>query len=118
MRYQDILPITREELRSALESDDAGRASRAIIAIALHESDWQWAEQQCLNALKDKRMDVRAAAIVGLGHIARIHGKITLSRVLLELQAVKSDESLRGIAEDALDDIVIFVKEAKSGPPQ
>jgi hypothetical protein len=118
MRYKDILPITREELKGALESDDAGRASRAIIAIALRDSDWQWAEQQCLNALKNKRIDVRAAAIVGLGHIARIHGKITLSRVLPELQAAKSNKSLRGIAEDALEDIVIFVKGAKSDSRQ
>lgn len=110
MKYEDVLPISRQELRDALASDSNERAARAIIAAALHDPDWTWAEQQCLVALQDKREEVRAAAIIGLGHIARVHGRSTLSVVIPALKALSSDQHLGGMVEDAIDDILMFVR--------
>ena len=110
MKYEDIPPVGRQELRDALLSDSDERAARAIIGTALHDPDWAWAEQQCLAALNDKRHDVRAVAATGLGHIARIHGKSTLSVVIPALEALRSNQALCGIAEDAIEDILMFTK--------
>jgi len=110
VEYESISPISRKELREALNSQSDECAARAIIATALHDPDWTWAEQQCLLALQDKRQEVRAAAIVGLGHIARIHGRSTLSVVLPALETLRSDQDLGGTAEDAIEDILLFVK--------
>ncbi|HLZ51035.1 MAG TPA: hypothetical protein VKP61_09800 [Candidatus Acidoferrum sp.] len=110
MKYEDILPISREELREALTSDSDERAARAIIATALHDTDWAWAEQQCLMALQDRREDVRAAAIIGLGHIARVHRRSTLSVTIPALKALRFDQHLGGTVEDAIEDILMFVR--------
>ena len=109
MKYEDIRPISRRELVDALASDSDERAAKAVIAVALHDRDWSWAEQQCLLALHDKRHDVRTAAVVGLGHIARIHGKSNLSIVIPALEALRSHQALRGAVEDAIEDILMFV---------
>ena len=110
MKYEDVLAISRQKLRDALASKSDDRAAKAIIAIALHDPDWTWAEQQCLAALHDRRQEVRAAAIIGLGHIARIHRKSTLSSVIPALEALRSDEDLGGMVGDALEDIIMFVQ--------
>ena len=110
MQYEDILPISREQLHRALTSESEEHAARAIIAVGLYEPDWRWAEQTCVQALQDSREDVRAAAITSLGHIARIHGRITVARVIPELEGLRSHPTLGGVAEDALEDILRFVK--------
>lgn len=110
MRYEDVSPTTRQELRDALASDSAERAARAILATALYDTDWRWAEQQCLSALQDKRQEVRAAAIVGLGHVARVHGKSTLTVVIPALEALGSSKDFAGIVEDAIEDILLFTQ--------
>ena len=109
MLYEDIQPISRADFRRALDSSVEEHVARAVLAVALHDVDGKWAEEQCLNALKDPRQNIRAAGILGLGHIARIHGSITTSRVCPELEALKSDPTLGGVAEDALEDITLFV---------
>ena len=110
MKYEDISPISRQELRDALTSESNERAARAIIATALHDPDWTWAEQQCLVALQDERREVKAAAIVSLGHIARVHGRSTLSVTIPALQGLRGDQHLGGMAEDAIEDILMFVR--------
>jgi len=110
VKYEDVSPISRQELHSALASDSEESAARAILAVALHDPEWTWAEQQYLLALQDKRAEVRAATVISLGHIARVHGKSTLSVVIPALEALRSDQGLGGIVEDALEDILMFVK--------
>jgi hypothetical protein len=80
--------------------------------MSLNESDWPWAEQKCLAALHDQPELVRATAITGLGHLARLHQTITKEVVVPALENLKGDPHLGGIAEDALDDIAMFA----SGP--
>jgi hypothetical protein len=76
--------------------------------MALHETDWRWAEQRCLAALGDNRGEVRAAAITGLGHLARVHHVVTADVVIPKLRELQDDPQLGGLAEDALEDITLF----------
>jgi hypothetical protein len=76
--------------------------------MALHETELSWAETQCVSALKDDRLEVRKAAIQGLGHLARIHGKLTIPGITDELGHLRNDPELGGIVEDTLDDILVF----------
>ncbi len=110
MEYHDLPPVSHAELYAALSSPAAERAAAAVISVGLHEPDWRWAEQVCLDVLKDAREEVRAAAVTSLGHIARVHGKITARIVIPALESLLNDPSLGGIAEDALEDIRLFAK--------
>ncbi len=114
MEYEQIVPISRQEADRALDSGSEGHAAKAMIAVALHEPDRRWAEQKCLQGLRDHRAEVRAAATVGLGHIARIHRQMTTAVVLPQLKALRSDPLLGGVADDALDDILIFLGDGES----
>lgn len=46
----------------------------------------------------------------GIGHLARIHGKINHKNVLTALTSVMDNAELSGRAEDAMSDIDMFVK--------
>jgi hypothetical protein len=109
LKYEDPPPIGRSEVLRELASGDEDLASSALIRMALHEPDWQWAEGVCLSMLSDLRKDVRNAALVALGHLARIHGKLHLESVIPSVKRLFGDAESRGVAEDTLEDIIQFV---------
>ena len=115
MKYEELAPISRDEFREAVSGPRLELAARAILQMALHEPDLAWAEQACLLALQDSRQEVKAAAIAGLGHLARIHGALSDPAVIEELRKLTHDPKLSGIAEDALDDIQIFASSHTRG---
>jgi hypothetical protein len=108
MKYEELQPITREDLNAALLGGKPGEAARAILRMALHESDLAWAETECLAALHDSRPEVKAAAITALGHLARIHHTLVHPAVIDELKSLQLDPKFSGIAEDALEDVSMF----------
>ncbi len=108
MEYEELPPITRDRLDEVLRKGSPEEAARGLLRMALNDPDWQWAEQRCLAALHDRREDVRRAAITSFGHLARLHHCLTLQSVIPELRKLKNDPRLGGIAEDALEDILLF----------
>lgn len=108
MKYEEMPPITHEELGTALIGSNPGQAARAILRMAVHEPDLAWAESECLAALHDRRPEVTAAAITALGHLARIHHALIHPAIVEELRSLQTDPRFAGLAEDALDDISMF----------
>lgn len=108
MRYEELQPISRNEFEQTLSSCEPEEIARGLLRMALHETDLLWAEQKCLSALNDASNVVKSAAVTALGHLARIHGNITREIVVPKLKHLKEDPILRGVAEDALDDIAMF----------
>lgn len=108
MTYEEPQLVTRAKALHALESESPEQASEALLSVALHESDRLWAEQVCMKALQDQRRDVVAAAIISIGHIARLHRQVG-SEVVPALRDLSKDPKLAGLVEDALDDILTFV---------
>lgn len=112
-KYRQPQPILREEFERDMASQDQRVVSTALIRMALHESDWKWAERACLSMLSDPRKDVKVAALVGLGHLARIHRVLHLEIVVPAVTRLVNDAAVGGSAEDTLDDILMFVPEAR-----
>jgi hypothetical protein len=110
MKYQEPLPITREDVNKSLASRDSRAAAEALIRMALCESDWEWAEHVCLTALKDDRAEVKVAALTALGHLARRFRTLHLDVVLPSIKNLLMEAPYRGAAEDALDDIAVFIR--------
>lgn len=108
MIYEDPRTITRELARAALASNSPQEAAEALVSIALHEPDRRWAEHFLLQALEDPRRDVVAAAVTGLGHLARLHREVGQG-VIPALRQVGNDVELAGVVEGALDDVRTFV---------
>ncbi|MCF6475921.1 hypothetical protein FAF44_47425 [Nonomuraea sp. MG754425] len=108
MRYVEPQPTGRQRLRAAVAAGDADGISAALISAAFHEEDGEWVQDWALELLAHPSPDVRRAAALSLGHVARIHRRIDHHLVLPRLQALLDDPEVGGTAENALDDIRMF----------
>jgi hypothetical protein len=88
---------------------------RALIRLALFDEDWRRVEALCVRMARDPRSEVRGCAVTGLGHLARIHGVLDLDEVIPLLTELAADPAMGGRAEDALDDIRMFVGTSPDG---
>ncbi len=109
--YQPPQPMTREEAYSAFATSKPELICSALVAIALHEPDWRWAQDRCLEFAQHPEATVRQIAATCLGHVARIHQKLDLEKVAPVLHQLLSDPELcvSGCAEDAINDIKTFM---------
>jgi hypothetical protein len=117
MIYENLPCIKPDELDRALAEGTPEEAARALLRMAINDTNWRWAEEKCLLALHDQRDEVKAAAITSLGHLARTHHTLSLEMVVPELQKIKDDPKLGGIVEDALEDILMFTSSPAHSDP-
>ncbi|MFN0140621.1 MAG: hypothetical protein ACKVQW_11120 [Pyrinomonadaceae bacterium] len=99
--------MSKDEILATLEEDNPKFVSIAVLSAVLNSGDGQWAEEVCYRLAKHQDENVRGNAMQGLGHIARVHGKLDGGRALAILEFGLKDphEYVRGNAEDALDDL-------------
>jgi hypothetical protein len=109
MEYREVLPVSRAEAEILLRSGDVTAIIPALLSAAYHDPDWRWVQCRCLELLNHCDLDVRRVAITCLGHLARIHRTLDLGEVLPKLSLLKSDSSVCGWVEDALDDIRTYI---------
>ena len=112
MRYEALEPRNREEVESAISRDDPDELLRAVLSAALHSDNPDWAEDICLRLAKHENFNVRGNAVLGFGHIARIHRQLDESRVKPLIEAALRDESeyVRDQAGAAADEVEFFLK--------
>ncbi|WP_123744205.1 hypothetical protein [Saccharothrix texasensis] len=99
----------RAEMLAAVSTGDPQVANPALLELTYDDLDGEWVEPILLEHLAPRHdVRLRRLAATCLGHLARIHGKITRGTVVPALQALLSDRVLGGTAQDALDDIEQF----------
>jgi len=101
---------SREQILIDLQSNDIKIICNALLGVAFYESDWHWAQNQCLAFLQNNDNDIKRISVTCLGHIARIHGKIDRKKVMPILYNYLDNMDIKGQAQDALDDIKLFVR--------
>ena len=111
MQEKEYSPLTNEEIQHAFQHGTASEISQTLVTLALYASDWKPVEQYCLDFLESADAGVRKVAATCLGHLARLHQQLDLDRVLAALYKHLSDPDkyVAGAANDALDDIEIFM---------
>ena len=109
-KYESLSSLSHREAETKLNSSDPEQIATALVALSLHDSDWKWVQQQCLRFLSHESEVVVSAAIVSLGHTARVNRKIDKEIVIQALQSVATDPRYTGKVEDAAGDIAQFVK--------
>jgi hypothetical protein len=109
LKYEQPAPTSRVDAERALSSSSPEEVCDALLASALHDPDWRWVQEQCLRSLQHPSEDVRGLALTCLGHVARLHGRLDVERVLPALAALRAHPALAGRVEDALDDIEMFL---------
>lgn len=112
--YHEVKQVSKEDAEYAFQHESARKIVDALLGITFFHPDWRWVQEQCLVFLDSPRRDVCNTAITCLGHLARIHGKISKLKVLTALRAKKNEApEFAGTIEDALDDIQLFVGKKK-----
>ena len=104
----EIIPkMSRAQIDAAIARDEPRELRVAVLAVALRADDAVWAESVCERLWQHRSAGVRGNAVLGLGHIARIHGQLDETRVrpILEAALRDPDAEVRGQAEAAADDI-------------
>jgi hypothetical protein len=110
-QYEPIPKYSREQIRAALERDDPADLLHAVLAAALYDPELEWAEALCLRLATHPNFTVRGNALLGFGHLARLHGRLDRAKVQPVIQAGlhDSDDYVRGHANDAADDAEHFL---------
>ena len=111
MRFGQPEHMSREAAITAIHGRDPTRRIDGILSLALYDSDWKEAQDQCLGLLADADPDVVNTAVLGLGHLARLHHRLDLDVVIPALKALQTDPRFAGRVRDALEDIATFVRE-------
>jgi hypothetical protein len=111
LHYEEPAEWSREAVEQALRDGDAEALLHAVIAIALRDADWRYAQDLCVRLCDHADARVRGNAIVGFGHVARVHRRLDRDVVQPIVQAALSDASeyVRGQAVAAADDTAQFL---------
>lgn len=108
MKYEPLPPISRDEADHVFRMGDAESIATGLVRLALHEPDWRWVQERCLQLASHPAVAVRRAAAISLGHLARLHGTLDMSSARATLRALASDPDVAGFVDDATDDIARF----------
>src|SRR5690242_17935784 len=81
----------RSTVEERLRSDDAAEVQRTLVAVALNESDLDWAYSRIIRGTEASDPGVRATSILCLGHLARIHRRLPDRRVIAIVRAGLTD---------------------------
>lgn len=108
--FKDVPVMSRESLDKVFSTGTTHQICHALVSMAFHEKDWEWAEGKCLLFLEHPDVDVSGLAATCLGHIARIHGALNRGLVFRRLEEkAKSTPDIAGCIEDAIEDIRMFM---------
>ena len=112
MEYEVIGKMSRDDVDAVIQRNQPDELLMTVLSAALYSDDPEWAESICLRLAGHEHFNVRGNAIVGFGHIARVHGKLNADRIKSIIEAALSDgsEYVRGQAETAADDVEHFLK--------
>ncbi|MDN7908561.1 hypothetical protein QZM18_31220 [Burkholderia diffusa] len=101
----------RKKLEELLQSSDIAAATETLMYICFNIDDADWVQDKCVEII-ERRGDLNLIklAITCIGHVARIHSFINKAKVMPVLERCLKDPALSGRAEDALQDIEIFIK--------
>jgi hypothetical protein len=111
MEYHEVPTVSNEEMIAALQRNDPAELVVAVLGLALYNEDRGFSEETCVKLARHSDTNVRAAAIVGFGHLARRFRVLNEDIVRPIIEAALGDPSgwIRGKAEDAADDVVHFL---------
>ena len=109
--YQEVLPISRKDAETIFSSGSSENIADALVSLAYYDSDWSWVQEICIRYLIGDNKNLQAVAATCLGHLARIHRKLDLEKVIPLLKKLQDNPKIGGIVEDALGDIDWYLKQ-------
>jgi HEAT repeats len=96
----------RAFIARAEREDDLAALVRGVIAVALHDRDFVYAQDLCLRLARHTNFNVRGNALQAMGHLVRMHHRLDEAEVrpVLERSLHDGSEYVRSQAEEARDE--------------
>ena len=112
LEYTELSYYTKNDCENILKEGDINQLRILTISLGENFSDWKYAQNVCLELSSHEDEWVRGNALLGLGYIARTHGKLEKHLVKPVIMKGFRDKSaiVRGQAAIAVDDINFFLK--------
>ncbi|HEY3448520.1 MAG TPA: hypothetical protein VGK67_19345 [Myxococcales bacterium] len=115
MKYAELPPIGRAEAANAFARGTDTEIGQALLRLSLHDPEWEWVEEQALRFADGHHGETAClSAVQALGHLARIHRRLHLEKVLPTLARLQAVPALSGRVADALEDIESFAGRKRS----
>lgn len=110
-QYVEVTEWSHEQVDQAFRDDDPEALLLAAVAVSMHDPDWRYAQDLCVRLSSHQHFNVRGNAVLGFGHIARVHEQLDreLVQPIIEAALEDEDEYVRGHAIDAADDTVQYL---------
>lgn len=109
MEYEQIVPVSKEEAEALLRTLEDEDLAKVLVAIS-NLDDVEYIESKYLLFINHPNDICSGAAILGLAHMARIHGLLNVQLVIGKLKELaKNRPSLQERVKETLSDISIFI---------
>ena len=110
-RYEAIPEWSHAQVEEALRNNDPDALRYAVIAISMYDRDWHYAQALCVRLSTHPDCNVRGNAILGFGHISRVHHQLdrALVQPIIEAALTDAHEYVRGHAWDAAEETSHFL---------
>jgi len=102
---------TKADAEAIIARNDPEDVLYVPIVVSLDPPDLAWAQDICIRLSSHEHEDVRANAVLGFGHLARICGELDEARVRPIIEAAFHDptDRVRGAAGNAASDTGMFL---------
>lgn len=112
MKYEPIPHFTKSEMEQAIADDDFEKLIFVPLFASLYYEDRDFAEEICIKLSSHSHFNIRAMAIEGFEHIARIDGKLNeeIIKPIIEQALKDENDFVRGKADEAKDGTKHFLK--------
>jgi hypothetical protein len=108
VKYEEPKPRTKAQLAADLSSGDSATIATALTSAALHHPDRAYVESLIVKFIRHDDPRIRGVSALAAGHVARIRRQLSAEIVPL-IEALLADDRTSGKAQDALDDIKMFI---------
>lgn len=109
--YKQIEEYTDQEIKETLSREKPEELLYLGLSVGMYHHNWRYAQEICLKLVEHENANVRANAILGLGHIARTKGQLDKRLVKpIILRELRSNKEHKGTIIDAITDINFFLK--------
>jgi len=110
-KYKQIRDLEPADVEEILHLGGPRELAYVPISLGLNATDPVWGQNVCISLATHADRTVRGNALLGLGHIARVHRWLDPTRAHALIEGGLRDESeyVRGQADCAADDVKMFL---------
>ena len=104
----------KSKTEKLISSDDKQSVIDGILDMVFNSKAYEvpWISENLMELSKNKDLDIAGLSLTCFGHLARLHSNIgDYGKVISLLHSKQNDPELQGRAEDALEDISLFLSE-------